>query len=466
MKRPITDWCKWNDSKLRMPKWGSGLGYIHYGHTRNYIRFLMTVPNFYYPKQLDRRPPEIRFKNIDRQQTSEDLGRIDQWCQQAGHLISMQNIQAKTIMKTPINNISATNIFDHFLRTNVQIGVADIFEMEALKYGRDILTLFTTAQIGLRDKFDFMNIVNDLQDKIAIQIHESRSQQSADVYLYYYDKSMPDLYDKSNAELSDSLVGITLINTTYDKTRGTTIVLKEHADAISEVIQKHIKDDDHPCFVLTVSENGIEETRRSIRKSTADICHNEFYPFLGMDVTTYFDNYLASKEGILLLIGPAGTGKSTFIRSLILHSQKAGCMIYDEDTMSSLTTLNHFYSSTHGILAMEDADNLLGKREEGNRHLAGMLNFADGIVNDYSKKMVIATNLSSINKLDPALIRKGRCYDIINFQQLTPPQANAARAAVGLPPRDFDQLVVLADALNEHSAILSNNRQQGIGFAS
>lgn len=457
---PHSSHNKWN--RFSDAKWYGWMGYVLWGDHISYSRYLGDPSQPLNSSQSRLFLDVKRIRNLSFLNHSNKLQSIEdsvRFYQQVGHYLTNITTTGKSNMlqQNQNNHISATRIFDHFLRTNVQIGIADIFEMEALKNRHDLVTVFRTAQVGIVDEFNYAKIVQELNDVFHIVTHESRGHQSIDAYLYYY--AIPE-----TGQEADTLLGITLINTTYDKTRATTIVLKDSADKITEVIDKHIVDDHHPCFVLSLTDSGIEETRRSISKTNAQVCHDAFYPFLGMSVERYFDNFLQSKEGILLLIGPAGTGKSTFIRSLILHSMKAGCMIYDEDTMSNLASLTHFYNSTHGILAMEDADNLLGRREEGNRHLAGMLNFADGIVNDPRKKMIIATNLSSTDRIDPALIRKGRCYDVINFRALYPSEANEARVAVGLEERSFERELVLAEALDEHTETLTKNRQRNFGF--
>ena len=48
-------------------------------------------------------------------------------------------------------------------------------------------------------------------------------------------------------------------------------------------------------------------------------------------------------------------------------------------------------------------------------HLLGL---SDGLIQSINKKIIISTNLSSLNNIDEAIIRKGRCFDILNFRYL------------------------------------------------
>ncbi len=356
------------------------------------------------------------------------------------------------------SGVLAGDIFDHYLRANVQIGLADIFEIKALQQRQNVETRFITAQLGLADGFDYRGMIAELNTVLpdaSVDTHVTRSKEDVCIYTYFYDRGN-----------TTNLLAIGLINISADTTRATLVSTQAHGDAIEKLLEEHIHDDHHAVFFLSLTQEGIRSNRRSIRRSTAKVAKKEFYPFLGDEPINYFDRFLNSSSGILLMIGPPGTGKSTFLRSLILHSGKDASMVFDEATMRSPDMLSTFYGSTHRILALEDADNFLTPRESGNADLAGLLNYADGVVADPTKKIVISTNLSSVNKVDPAILRKGRCYDIIQFQELTPEQASLAREAADLEPVTFEKSLVLAEALDDNQRVLTEKRSRMIGFTS
>jgi hypothetical protein len=60
------------------------------------------------------------------------------------------------------------------------------------------------------------------------------------------------------------------------------------------------------------------------------------------------------------------------------------------------------------------------------------LNVGDGLVTAANKKMIFSTNLPSIKDIDPALIRPGRCFDIVHFDTLTQEQATVLAGKVGI----------------------------------
>lgn len=404
-----------------------------------------------------------------------DSPQNDTYSKQVSHHKRNQENESKSKMKALKLDLAGTTpeeVFGHYLKSNVQVGVADIFEILALKKGMNLSTFFVTAQVGLTDGFKYQAIVDQLNrhyPEITVHVHESVSKETVDCYMYLYEmvEKEPNFLMRllgKKKTLVREMVGILLVNTSYDKTRCTGICYKTHTAKFESVISDNVKDDHQACFDLTLGTNGIEESRRSIRRSTAPAVYDEYYPFLPCSVEEYFQRFLDSKSGLLLLIGEPGTGKSSFIRALILYAERAGCMVYDKKTAVSILTLKHFYSSTHGILVIEDPDTLLGKRDHGNEDLAGVLNYTDGVVNDPTKKMVVSTNLASVNSVDPAVYREGRCYDVLQFRKLTPTEAAAARARItDLPYREFKTDVPLATALgNELTA--PGEKAQAIGF--
>lgn len=152
----------------------------------------------------------------------------------------------------------------------------------------------------------------------------------------------------------------------------------------------------------------------------------EMYPWLdGEKLTNYYDRFMESDASILLLIGPPGTGKTTFIRGLLQHTEQSAIVTYDANILSKDYLFAQFIEGDRGILVIEDADNFLGARSDGNDMMHKFLNVGDGLVTTKNKKMIFSTNLPSIRDIDSALIRPGRCFDIVNFNTLTEQQAQA-----------------------------------------
>ena len=160
----------------------------------------------------------------------------------------------------------------------------------------------------------------------------------------------------------------------------------------------------------------------------------EMYPWLeGESLASYYDRFMHSDASILLLIGPPGTGKTTFIRGLLQHSRQSAVVTYDPAILAKDFVFAQFVEGDRNIFVIEDADNFLGARTDGNDIMHKFLNVGDGLVTTKNKKMIFSTNLPSIKDIDPALIRPGRCFDIVNFQLLNNEQAAALAEKLDVP---------------------------------
>lgn len=159
----------------------------------------------------------------------------------------------------------------------------------------------------------------------------------------------------------------------------------------------------------------------------------EMYPFLnGESLASYYDRYLASSANILLLIGPPGTGKTTFIRGLLAHSQSSAIVTYDAGILEKDGLFARFIEDDANVMVLEDSDAFLKSRSDGNTMMHRFLNVGDGLVTTKGKKMVFSTNLPSIRDIDSALVRPGRCFDVVTFSELTEEQANKLSKRLGV----------------------------------
>jgi len=164
----------------------------------------------------------------------------------------------------------------------------------------------------------------------------------------------------------------------------------------------------------------------------------EMYPFLGEEsLESYYERYMASSANILLLIGPPGTGKTTFIRGLLSHTNSSAMVTYDAAILEKDYLFARFIEDDADVMVLEDSDAFLKSRSDGNTMMHRFLNVGDGLVTTKGKKMVFSTNLPSIRDIDSALVRPGRCFDILTFDQLTLVQAQALadKLEVTLPSR-------------------------------
>ena len=192
----------------------------------------------------------------------------------------------------------------------------------------------------------------------------------------------------------------------------------------------------------------------------------EFYPFLGeKSLEDYYDEYMKSRASILILIGPPGTGKTTFLRGLIAHTKSNAIVSYDVKILEDDSFFANFIGDDNSqLLVLEDSDTFLGPRKDGNHMIMKFLNIGDGLVSNQHKKIIFTTNLPSVKEIDPALIRPGRCFDILNFENLTAQQANAVSEALKLEQELFDGKVSLAEVFNRQPFSSQLKAKSTVGF--
>jgi ATP-dependent 26S proteasome regulatory subunit len=125
----------------------------------------------------------------------------------------------------------------------------------------------------------------------------------------------------------------------------------------------------------------------------------------------------------------------------------------------------NFIDDDSRFLVMEDADAFLQARADGNTIMHKFLNVSDGLISAADKKLVFSTNIPNIRDIDAALIRPGRCFDVMEFRALSIDEAQAVirESGAGKLPAHKMQ-ATLAEIFSSQPSGGAKKRT-GVGFA-
>ena len=215
--------------------------------------------------------------------------------------------------------------------------------------------------------------------------------------------------------------------------------------------------------------NGYYTIESRINKMSIDIdkqYNDDFKP-----ISKNIEKFLSKdnrKSGIVIFNGPPGTGKTTYIRHLI--STVPGNYIFINNMMGAHISSSEFISflmdHKDSIFILEDCEGVVMDRQITGftNAVAAILNMADGLMSDIFNGKFICTFNTDISKIDPALLRKGRCFGKYEFKNLHEKKAEALLKERGFDVRNCGDMS-LADIYNYE--IENGNKQptqKRIGF--
>lgn len=172
-------------------------------------------------------------------------------------------------------------------------------------------------------------------------------------------------------------------------------------------------------------------------------------------------------SGLVLLYGDAGTGKTSYIRYLCSHVPKEyivvpnsiACRLGDPDLISFIT------GHKDSVFILEDCEQLLEDRGENpfNGAISTILNMADGLLSDIVNIKFICTFNAEITKLDPALLRKGRCVAKYEFDKLCADKVKLLNDKYNLGHTEIKDMT-LAEVYNPDKIDFTDKKEKKIGF--
>jgi len=173
-------------------------------------------------------------------------------------------------------------------------------------------------------------------------------------------------------------------------------------------------------------------------------------------------------KGIILLHGDPGTGKTSYIKLLTSLIKEKDILFIPPsmaEMLSEPSIIPFLMDHKNSILIIEDAERVISDRE-GNGSPAGVsniLNLTDGILGDCLSIQIVATFNMKREKIDQALLRKGRLIVEHKFSKLSAEESNKL-----LKHLEKDHIVeesmCLADIYNIDVELIKTANKSKIGF--
>jgi hypothetical protein len=178
---------------------------------------------------------------------------------------------------------------------------------------------------------------------------------------------------------------------------------------------------------LVVSDMGISLNAITLKRLQVDLTKNYNDDLIELHSSIVGSLNTKGSSGLFLFHGVPGTGKSTYIRSLIFNTSKKVIFLPPSlaRTMDNPEITSLIIANPNSIIIIEDAEELILSREKGsNPAISMLLNLTDGLLGYCLGIKFICTFNTKLNNIDNALLRKGRLTSLYEFKALTVEKTN------------------------------------------
>lgn len=189
------------------------------------------------------------------------------------------------------------------------------------------------------------------------------------------------------------------------------------------------RDDSNYICLVTENNGTLTTSDFTIKKPKINIPLAYGEEFAAYDKQIY-KTLCNNDKGIWIFHGDPGTGKSIWLRHLIgklNKTNKVQDVIYMPSEMVKMIETPSFIPFIQqyqdSVLIIEDADIALQSRKQYGSIVNTLLNLTDGILADCLRLKIVATFNCELDKIDSALLRKGRLVFRHEFKPIPRSQA-------------------------------------------
>ena len=180
-----------------------------------------------------------------------------------------------------------------------------------------------------------------------------------------------------------------------------------------------------PKFEVLVFQDGTFSTEDVSTGDFKSINIGELYNDDFAEIDELITTALPRQEsGIILLHGESGTGKTTYIKHLICRFKDLEFIFVQNDFVRDLlkpSFISFLIQHKNSILIIEDAEKVVIARENSTDDsvVSTILQLTDGLFSDFLNIKIICTFNTELDRIDRALLRKGRMIAKYHFSRLS-----------------------------------------------
>jgi SpoVK/Ycf46/Vps4 family AAA+-type ATPase len=242
-------------------------------------------------------------------------------------------------------------------------------------------------------------------------------------------------------------------------------------NTLKDYIIEDVDDDMSPIYLVVQTRTGFDLEEFDIKNPKIDLELNYGENFADVNKKIVTELSKKKNKGLVLLHGEPGTGKTTYIKWLVGQLNKNKKVIFVPPFLTESITSPEFIPFlaryTDSVLVIEDAERVVSDRVSGSGSSIGVsniLNMTDGIMGDVMNIQIICSFNMHRNKIDPALLRKGRLIAEHKFDTLDVESTNNLLKHLG-HEQTSTKSMTLADIYNiDEKEFVTNNGNQKVGF--
>jgi len=242
-------------------------------------------------------------------------------------------------------------------------------------------------------------------------------------------------------------------------------------NTLKDYIIEDVDDDMSPIYLVVQTRTGFDLEEFDIKNPKIDLELNYGVNFADVNKKIVTELSKKKNKGLVLLHGEPGTGKTTYIKWLVGQLNKNKKVIFVPPFLTESITSPEFIPFlaryTDSVLVIEDAERVVSDRVSGSGSSIGVsniLNMTDGIMGDVMNIQIICSFNMHRNKIDPALLRKGRLIAEHKFDTLDVKSTNNLLKHLG-HEQTSTKSMTLADIYNiDEKEFITDNGNQKVGF--